>query len=236
MTTTTIDAADLAVMHELKMSTVDMGWLAKGLLAAAATSEVYGVICHAHIAADGLSAIAASTDRYRVHQMHLALRAPVEPVDVVLPRDALVWASKNVRTFVPKKDSLIEPIATLLLTVAIDPEASRTAGWVSVIFREWDDEAAPSARFDAPLMADEYPPVARIIDSARHAETAAPSPVQLDFIADARTLQTAHTETPTITYSAGPSGRPGPAILDFWEGGVLRGTALIQPSRTEEDE
>ncbi|WEK60533.1 MAG: hypothetical protein P0Y60_14630 [Candidatus Microbacterium colombiense] len=235
MSTTMIDAADLAVIHELKMSTVDMGWLARGLLAAAATNEVYGVICHAHIAADGLSAIAASTDRYRVHQMHLALRAPVEPVDVVLPREALVWASKNVRTFTPKKDSLIEPIATLLLTVAADGDGSRV-GWVSVIYREWDDETAPSARFDAPLMADEYPPVGRIIEAARLAESAAPSPVQLDFIADARTLQTAHTETPTITYTTGSTGRPGPAILDFWEGGILRGTALIQPSRTEDDE
>ncbi len=158
MSTTTIDAADLTVIHELKLSTLDMGWLAKALLTAAAHDEAFGVTYHAHIVADGLSATATATDGYRIHQLQMALRAPVGPLDVVIPRDALVWASKNVRTFVAKKDALIEPIAILMIAV------------------------------------------------------------------------------PAIQYTTAASGKPGPVLLDFWESSVLRGTAVIQPSRTEADE
>lgn len=236
MSTLTIDASELTVVHELKMSTLDMGWLAKGLLASAARDEVYGVRCHAHIVADGLSAIASSTDGFRVHQMHLALRAPVDPVDIVVPRDALVWAGKNVRTFTPKKDALIEPIATLLVVVPVLRDEAKHPGWVSVIFREWDDETAPSARFDAPLIGDQYPPTERIIEAARSAEMGEPSPLVLDFLAEARALETTFTTTPTIQYTTGSAGRPGPAVLDFWESSVLRATALIQPQRVEADE
>lgn len=81
-----IDATRMNVVHELKMSTPDMGWLARGLLAAAASNEVFGVRYHAHLVADGLTAIATSTDSHRVHQMHLPLRSPVDPVEIVVPR------------------------------------------------------------------------------------------------------------------------------------------------------
>lgn len=237
MSTITIDAADLTVVHELKMSIPDMGWLASGLLAAAAKNEIYGVICHAHIAADGLSAIAEATDKYRIHQMHLALRTPVEQVDVVIPHDALTWAKKNVRTFTPKKDSLIEPVAILQLTMPAIREDTRAAGRVSVIYREWDDAAAPSAHFDAPLIPETYPGTERLIDGLRVAPIGSPSPLVLDFIADARALQTAHTETPTIAYTENATtGRPGPVLIDFWESSVLRATAVIQPSHTDDDE
>ena len=235
MSTTTIDAANLTVIHELKMSTLDMKWLAGGLLAAAAKDEAFGARCHAHVSAEGLTAIATATDGYRLHQMHLALRAPVDSVDVVIPHDALVWAGKNARTFIPKKDSLIEPVAILILQVPAMPDEHSHPGWVSVMYREWDDDDAPSARFDAPLRAEQYPPTARIIDAARVAQAGDPSPVNLDFLADTRTLATPYSETPAIHYTQ-TDGKPGVALLDFWEGGVLRGTAIIQPSRTEQDE
>ncbi|KJL49510.1 hypothetical protein RS84_00223 [Microbacterium hydrocarbonoxydans] len=237
MSTITINAEDLTVTRELKISVPDMRWLAEGLLAATATNEAYGVICHAHLAADGLSAIAEATDKYRIHQMHLALRAPIDPVDVVIPHDALVWAKKNVRTFVPKKDSLIEPVAILEFTVPAIREDSPHAGWVSVIYREWDDDNAPSARFDAPLIADAYPSTSRVVDGIRMAPVGEPSPLVLDFIADARALQTAHTETPTIAYTVSETtGRPGPVLIDFWESSVLRATAVIQPSASNDEE
>jgi hypothetical protein len=235
MSTTTIDAADLTVAHELKMSTPDMGWLAGGLLAAAARDETYGARCHAHIVAEGLTAVCTATDGYRLHQMHLPLRAPVELIDVVIPHDALVWAGKNVRTFKPKKDSLIEPVAVLLLTVPAMPDEHTHPGWASVIYREWDDELGPSARFDAPLRMDQYPPTDRIIDAARVAEIGNPSPVNLDFLADTRTLATPYSETPAIHYTRN-DGKAGVALLDFWEGGVLRATAIIQPTGGEQDE
>ncbi|MBO3663707.1 hypothetical protein [Microbacterium stercoris] len=236
MTTTTIDAADLTVAHELKMGTLDMGWLSKGLLAAAAKDEVYGVRCHAHIVADQFTAVATATDAYRLHQMHLNLHAPVDPIDVVVPREALAWAAKNVRTFTPKKDSLIEPVAILLITLPVIQDKTTHPGWASVIYREWDDETAPSARFDVPLVKENYPPTERLIDIARTAETSGPAPIVLDHLADARALQTPHTTHPVIQYTAGTGGKQGPALLDFWEGSVLRATALIQPTRTEEDE
>lgn len=235
MSTTTIDAADITTAIELKMSTHDAAWLARGLLAAAATEEVFGVKCHAHVVADGLTAVCTATDGYRVHEMHLPLRAPVAPVDVVIPHDLLVWAGKNAKTFKPKKDALIEPIAVLLLTVPAMQEKHSHPGWASVIYREWDDELAPSARFDAPLRQDEYPPTERIVLAARVAPTSAPTPVNLDFLADARNLATTLTDVPTIRYTGGDD-KPGPALLDFWEGGVLRATALIQPSKVEDDE
>lgn len=235
MSTTTIDAADMTVIHELKMSTPDMGWIARGLLAAAADDEIYGARCHAHIAAEGLTAVCTATDGYRLHQMHLPLRAPVAAIDVVIPHDLLVWAGKNVRTFKPKKDALIEPVAVLQLVVPAMPDEHTHPGWASVIYREWDDDTAPSARFDAPLRADAYPPTDRLIDMARVAPVGDPSPVNLDFLADTRTLATVYSEIPTIHYTRGDE-KPGPLLLDFWEGGVLRATALIQPSKVEDDE
>lgn len=235
MSTATIDASDVTTEIELKMSTHDAAWLSRGLLAAAATDEIFGAKCHAHIVAEGLSAVCTATDGYRLHEMHLPLRAPVSPVDVVVPHDLLVWAGKNAKTFKPKKDALLEPIAVLLLTVPTMPDKHTHPGRASVIYREWDDELAPSARFDAPLRQDAYPPTDRLVHAARVALAAGPSPINLDFLADARNLATALTDVPTIHYTGGDD-KPGPALLDFWEGGVLRATALIQPSKVEADE
>ncbi|WP_156760011.1 hypothetical protein [Microbacterium karelineae] len=204
---TEINAHDIVVARDLKMPTPEMGWLARGLIAAAAKDEVFGVKCHAHLVADGLTGVASSTDGYRIHQLHLNLQAPVDPVDVVIPRAAVA-----------------------------NDDGSRD-GWVSVIFREWDEETAPSARFDAPLVStEEYPPLARVLDTARMGVHSEPVPVALDYLADARALQMPETTTPTLEYMAGTGDKPGPVILDFWERGVLRATALIQPTRTEDDE
>lgn len=235
---TEINAHDIVVARDLKMPTPEMGWLARGLIAAAAKDEVFGVKCHAHLVADGLTGVASSTDGYRIHQLHLNLQAPVDPVDVVIPRAAFEWAAKNAKTFKPKKDALLEPVAILQVTLrAVANDDGSRDGWVSVIFREWDEETAPSARFDAPLVStEEYPPLARVLDTARMGEHSEPSPVALDYLADARALQTPETTTPTLEYMAGTGDKPGPVILDFWERGVLRATALIQPTRTEDDE
>jgi hypothetical protein len=236
MTTTTIDASDIVVTRDLKMSTPDLGWLASGLLAAAATDEVFGVRCHAHIVAEGLSAIAVATDGYRIHQMHLSLRAPVDPVEAVIPRDLLVWAKRNARTFKPKRDSLIEPVAHLTLTVPAIKDDNSVAGWVAAVYREWDDEAAPSARFDAPLAREAYPNTGRMIDIARSSQPSAPHALALSHLADTQHLQTSFTAVPVIAYTVGSTGKPGPAILDFWEGANLRATALIQPTSGAGDE
>ncbi len=233
---TVTDVAPALVVHELKLSTIDMLWLARGLIAATAADESYGVKYHAHLTADQLGAVATSTDGFRVHQMTVALTEPVDLVDVIVPREALMWAQKNARTFKPKKDALIEPVAIMQIAVPFEKRKQGHPGWVSVIFREWDDADAPSARFDAPLVQGEFPTMGALIDRARDAEEAGPAPLALDFLADARTLQTPHTQVPVIRYTAGREGRPGPAVLDFWEGSVLRASALIQPTRTEEQE
>jgi len=234
-----IDARDITRTHELAMSTPEMDWLAKGMLVAAARAEADGVLYHAHLVAEGMTAVVEATDRFRIHQMHITLHDDVAEIDVVVPRTALAWAAKNARIFKPKNDALYDPVAILQITQHVLPdEKGRKAGWVSVIFREWEDESAPSARFDAPLVPDTYPPLERTIRSARNLPGGPSVPIPLLFLADAGKLQTPTTPTPAIEYHRRADGAPGPAILDFWEGGTLRSTAVIQPvgSRDDEDE
>lgn len=234
MTATTIDARDIAVTRVLSMSTPDLGWLATGLLAATANDEIFGVKQHAHLFAEDGTAVATSTDGYRVHQMHVTLHQQVGRVDVVISRDALVWAKKNARTFKPKRDALIDPVAELVLEVPAIQDEKSPAGWVAVIFREWDSSDAPSARFDAPLVKESYPSVGRLIDGVRTSPEGEPGPLQLAFLAAAQSLETARTLPPTIQYTTRADGKQGPALLDFWEADVLRATALIQPSTGSE--
>ncbi|WP_119697007.1 hypothetical protein [Microbacterium halotolerans] len=234
-TVTTIDAADISVTRVLSMSTPDLGWLAAGLLPATANDEVFGVKQHAHIVADELTAIMTATDGHRVHQVHVPLQAPVEHVEVVVPRDVLVWAKKNARTFKPKRDALIDPVAQLVLEVPAISDEGMPAGWAAAIYREWDSEEAPSARFDAPLVKETYPNINRIIDMVRRSTPSGSSPIPLSYLADAQALQTTNTSTPTIEYTRRESdGKAGPALIDFWEQGVLRATALIQPTTQPE--
>ncbi|MDR2294716.1 MAG: hypothetical protein LBE05_05880 [Microbacterium sp.] len=225
---TVIDMADHLVRHEVTISSADMGWLATALLAAAADNEIYGPQYHARVWTDGTSLDAIAMDPYHVHHLHIELDEEVDTVDVVVPRDALEWAKKNARLFRAKKDSLIHPVARFVFLLPMDPD-SDLKSWVSIVYQEWDDENAPSARFDAPLYAEAYPPAARIIDAARTAEPSGPVPLSLDHLSDARTIATAFSAVPVIQYTRRESGKPGPAILDFWEGQVLRGTALISP-------
>lgn len=240
MSATVIDVNDLSNLSTtrvLSMSTPDLGWLAAGLLAAAANDEVFGVKQHAHIVAEDMMAIATATDGHRVHQMHVPLRAGVDRVEVVIPHDVLVWAKRNARTFKPKRDALIDPVAELVLEVpTLRRDDEPVAGWVAAIYREWDAEEAPSARFDAPLIKETFPPLDALIEKVRRAAPSGPSPIALSYIADAQTLQTAFTATPVIEYTRRESdGKAGPALLDFWEQGVLRATALIQPTASTEE-
>lgn len=226
-----IEARDITLTRELKMSPVELGWAASALIVAAETSEALGVTFHAHLTAEGMSATGTSTDRHRIHQVNLVLQEEARHVDVVIPRAALVWAKRNYRAFKPKKDAIIDPVAVVQITqLAMAGDDGKRAGWVSVILREWDDEEAPSARFDAPLIEDRFPPLDLIINDARRRGEGQPARLPLTHIADAITLHTPFSAVPLIEHTRGAKeGKAGPAILDFWEGATLRATALIQP-------
>ena len=235
-------AAALGRKVVLSMSVPDLAWLADGLLEAASADEAQGVIQHVHVVADGLELVAEATDRYRIHQMRVTLREHVERVEAVISRDVLVWAKRNARTFKPKRDAMIDPVAQLVLE--IEPGTAEAgempAGWSAAVYREWDAEDAPAARFDAPLVKDAFPDVEGLIESARRGDAAAPAPLALAFLDGAQTLQTPFTQVPVIQFTATRNERAwahGPALLDFWErDGVLRATAMIQPSKSVTDE
>lgn len=209
------------------MASADLGWLAKGMLAAAGASEAYGPIYHGLIRVDGTSLDGFATDRHRIHHLHVDLGVDCATFEVMIPRDALSWASKNVGVFKTKKDSLFEPIGAIEIDLfSVEPPLE---GRVTMIYQEWDEPTAPSARFDAPLRGETYPPVARLIDAHRIAPDGEPAPLALDFLADARTLMTPFGTVPTIRYTTDASGKPGAAVLDFWESSRFRGTAIIMP-------
>lgn len=223
---TTLEVEPL-ITHRLQMASADLGWLAKGMLAAAASTEGFGPIFHGLIRVDGTSLDGFGTDRHRIHHLHVDLASECATFEVMIPRDALTWASKNVTVFKSKKDSLIEPVG--IIEIDLFTAEPPLEGRVTMIYLEWDDPTAPSARFDAPLRGETYPPVARIIDAHRIAPEGEPAPLPLEHIADARALMTPFGTTPTIRFTTNGDGKPGAAVLDFWESSRFRGTAIITP-------
>ena len=242
---TIIDASDLREVlggrrvskRELKMSTPTLGWFAKATLAATHTDPDVGPLHHVRLVADGLTGYGLASDTYRVHQANIGLREDVEHVDVVIPRTALEWAVKNWRAFRPKKDTLITPIAVIEVRQAVEPDhQGRHPGTVQVILREWDEDDAPTARFEAPLCLEPFPNVARVIDDARMLNPGPPAPLNLAHIAAAGLLATEFSDTPVIEFTHRDNGKPGPALLDFIERDVIAATALIQPQQLGSDE
>ncbi len=231
MSTTTIDVdtSALQVVHELRVTAAEMAWLANAALVATDKDPENGALHHVRVVAEQFEMVATSSDRFRVHELRLPLRAPVDHVDVVVPREVFAWAVKNARTFKPKKDALLEPVATIELVVpAFSENREKHPGTVALIFHEWEGEGAPSARFDSPLFNGPAANYSAVIDNARVFETSEPTPVNLEYIADAAKLRTPDTLTPTMQYTVTAEGKNGPIIIDFWEEHeVLRATALI---------
>ena len=223
---TTLEVEPL-ITHRVQMGSADLGWLAKGILAAAASTEAFGPIYNGLIRVDGTSLDGFGTDRYRIHHLHVDLVGEHATFEVMVPREALAWAAKNVTLFKTKKDSLFEPVGIIEIDLfTVEPPLE---GRVTMIYQEWAEPTAPSARFDAPLRTEAFPPVAHLIDAHRIAPDGDPAPLALDHIADARALMTPFGTIPTIRFTTDEKGKPGAAVLDFWESSRFRGTAVITP-------
>lgn len=226
----------MSTLYETKISTDDAAWIAKALLAAT-LRKPYEVRHHIHLRVLGSGElVATAADGFRTHQVHLHLFAAPEPHEFTMPVDALKWLQKACTQFKADADALMRPEVTIAVEMPDDGQTSLDPGDVAIIVRGWDDPSAPSVRFDCRLIPGEYPPYWRTIETLHAAPAGEPSRLPLGHLGAAANLHHEGTVTPTIHYTQTDRGKPGLALLTFWEGETLRAEAAITPNRDPEDD
>lgn len=243
---TVIDLDDVAIARLRKLADDPqlirvhpqwLGWMARGMIAAAAAKAEHGPTFHGRIRAHRDAMQGIGGDGHRFHIAHVELVDPVLiEVDFTIPRPALERIAKNYRIFKTDKDSLFDAVADIRLDFPEDGPTKEAPGRINIAIRQWDEADAPAISYEGPLLPDAFPDVDHLLDAAREAKPAEPAALSLDYLADTRILRTADTAEPTIKYTRSVKAkRPAPALLEFWERQHLRAAALIQPRLSVED-
>lgn len=204
-------------------------YLADAMLAAVSKDDVTPVICAAHLKLlDGqLQGIA--TDRYRAHRVYLDVVKAPKTGDFLMPREALVWMQKNARTYKPRGHSYFRPRVDIESTAA--GAAAGDTGRIKITVRR-DDSMDDSISYSGPGVKGAFPPVFKLIDTARDAEESSSSVIlDVELLAKVRALAP-DPFPPRIkfTKASDPSvTKPAPVYIEFGSKNKTFADAILQP-------
>ncbi|MFF1633947.1 hypothetical protein [Leifsonia sp. NPDC058248] len=216
-------------MNSFTLNAADAKYLADVGLSASSADDVTPVICAAMFYVTETEVRVVSTDRYRIHT---AIAAPSEPApdhEVLIDRTALTWMSKNANAL-GRQRNLVKPIVTITSEPA-DPNANARGGALTITVTEWVGDDARTLTYTAHTVKGNFPPVMRLVQEARDAEESEGGRLKLDFLAKARPLAMHPDYAPRIKFTKATTdnSRPGPALLQFKNAGVVYAEAIIQP-------
>ena len=206
-------------------------YLADAMLAAASKDDVTPVICAAQITVTPEELRGLATDRYRVHTVALNVQSKPKAHEFVVPRDALLWLSKNALAFTSRRYTAFDPIVKF--TTRAPGEANGDHGYLKLEVRQSIDSGDVDGVISrtGPLVKGNFPPVGKLFEKARAAELhAGPFMLKPELLSSLRVLG-GKWDVPLIrpTASENPA-KPGPVHFEFKQGDRVFAEALIQPN------
>ena len=197
-------------------------------LSAASTDDITPVICGAHVSIeDGMLRVTA-TDRYRVHTALIdTMKAPKE-LDAIIPRTALMWLRSNEAHFGSRG------LDEQRISIDVKPHPDTPQGSGALIVTVLDTELADSASvsWSGLHTRGHFPPVRRLLESARNAESTTATPLlNLSYVAKVQQLARNHVHPIRVKFTASDNpNKPGPVYFSVEaDGGGVVAEALIQP-------
>lgn len=194
-------------------------YIAGAVLPAVSRDDVTPVLTGAHFTIEEGQLRVTSTDRYRAHTVMVRPndRAPKE-LDVIVPRQALTWITKNAGMF-SRSRSPYTPVVRMRFT------EERVS--ISVLEHgESSGSGVDEVAYSTSVIKGKFPPVIRIIVGARDAET---EPVEgnlrTDYLASVSAISDGVRAAHIKFTKGGKNGLPGPVYL---RSGVAE--AIIQPT------
>lgn len=202
--------------------------LVAGILPAVSKDDITPVICAAEWIIEGNRLRLVATDRYRVHTSTLDLPGKPKAGRFLVPRRALLWIWKNANFYGRSHSNEHLPVVDVELTI----RNSTDAGTVTFSVRQFAEDKVNVLRFTDDLVKGNFPPIYKLLETARTAEPhAGPIPsVKLEFLAAADKLAQHGEYAPKLKFTAGSGNKPGPLLVSFAGlGGAPYAEALIQP-------
>ncbi|GAA3730458.1 hypothetical protein GCM10022239_03800 [Leifsonia bigeumensis] len=218
-------------MSTITLSREQARYLVDVALSAASTDDVTPVICGAHITVEDGKLRVVCTDRYRAHTALLKAEKIDGDLDFIIPRDALQWLKANYTYF----GSSMRDFQRVTIEVTPHPDGppSTGPGEVVVTVQEFEAADANSVRWKGKHIRGNFPPVIKLIETARDAEAVLATPrLRLDYLSRMSALsRLGRQDSPWVkcTSNTNPN-KPGPVYVSWRDGSGVYAEALIQPN------
>lgn len=201
-------------------------------LSASSHDDVTPVICAAHIALEGDALRVVATDRYRVHTTTVILAEVEGDPTAIIPREALEWLRANV-SYYGRDPQLAQRVRFDIQPHGESP-IGETPGQLSITVSESDATEASSITWTGRHVVGNYPPVLRLIETARNVEAIANPPLlNLAYVGRVKQLTRRDPSYRVrVKFTAGQNpNKPGPVYFTVEEGSerTVIAEALLQP-------
>ncbi len=199
-------------------------------LSASSTDDVTPIICGAHITMEDGKLRVVCTDRYRAHTALVEAESIEGDVEVIIPRQALLWLRSN-RTYF---GSYMKDQQRVVIEATPHPEAQVFPGDLVVTVKESEGGYAGRVVWQGKHLKGNYPPVIRLIEKARDAEAVLATPrLNLTLLGRMSALARELPDTPWVKFTANENPNKPGSVYVSWRGSIndaLYAEALIQPN------
>lgn len=199
-------------------------------LAAASRDDVTPVICGAHVTVEDGRVRIVATDRFRVHAAIVDAVDADDDFEAIIPRDALLWLKKN-GSYYGSSGREGQRVTMLVGKHRDGIRLQKEAGVLQITVAQSDAPDAPSIQWNGTHIYGNYPPVIKLIEEARQAESVAATPLlNMSFVGAARAISPDHLARVRMKFTAGKNAdKPGPVYFSAEDGIDITAEALLQP-------
>ena len=201
-------------------------------LSAASRDYITPVICGAHVSVEDGKLRVTATDRYRVHTALIRLQSFDGEVAAIIPRAALEWLAKNRTYFGGGRRDL----QRVRIEMAAHGEATainlQKPGALTITVTDSDKDDAASVTWNGRHTLGKFPPVIKLIETARAAEPMKATPLlRLDYVGSINRLVPSHGLPVRVKFTeSGTPNKPGPVYFSVEDhAGQIVAEALLQP-------
>lgn len=203
--------------------------LVDAALSAVSKDDVTPVICGAHVSVEDGKVRVTATDRYRIHTALIEAKDIEGEPEAIIPRVALEWLAKNRSYF----GNTLHHHHRIRIDIGkpVERALKTEPGALSIVVMEHESDAAASVAWNGRHTLGNFPPVMRLIDTARDAEAVVATPLlRMDFMGRVNRLTRWRGNPVRVKFTAGTKpNKPGPVYFSVEHDGKVVAEALLQP-------
>ncbi len=199
-------------------------------LSAASRDDFMPVICGAHVSVENGKLRVTATDRYRVHTALIEAKSIDGQVDAIIPRAALEWLAKN-RTYFGGTMREYHRIR-IDIGAHLETRLPQVAGALTIVVSVNETDAADCVAWNGRHTLGNFPPVLKLIETAREAAPVAATPLlNLGYVGAINRLVQFTGSPVRVKFTESPNpNKPGPVYFSVEStAGAVGAEALLQP-------